>query len=174
MKVWIVDLFIFFVTSEAVHARDHGSGRSHGGGGSRRGERVESEPGGPERGHVREVRAPDQLWRYDKQNMMSCFVSSERHGDLWSSISLRVPAESECRYARWKKAVQKSMNWETTEPVSSGNGEHHPPRLALSHNPVRFSRRVIVGNAQWQMLKKSLTLAMYHQGFLCLYINVRL
>lgn len=31
--------------------------------------------------------------------------------------------ESECRYARWKKAVQKSMNWETTEPASSGNGE---------------------------------------------------
>uniref|UniRef100_A0A4W6DMN1 glycerol kinase n=1 Tax=Lates calcarifer TaxID=8187 RepID=A0A4W6DMN1_LATCA len=27
------------------------------------------------------------------------------------------PEESEFRYARWKKAVQKSMNWETTEPV---------------------------------------------------------
>uniref|UniRef100_A0A673C0C2 glycerol kinase n=1 Tax=Sphaeramia orbicularis TaxID=375764 RepID=A0A673C0C2_9TELE len=27
--------------------------------------------------------------------------------------------ESEFRYARWKKAVQKSMNWETTEPVPS-------------------------------------------------------
>uniref|UniRef100_A0A672J7U5 Probable glycerol kinase n=1 Tax=Salarias fasciatus TaxID=181472 RepID=A0A672J7U5_SALFA len=26
------------------------------------------------------------------------------------------PEESELRYARWKKAVQKSMNWETTEP----------------------------------------------------------
>uniref|UniRef100_A0A8D0DI86 glycerol kinase n=1 Tax=Sander lucioperca TaxID=283035 RepID=A0A8D0DI86_SANLU len=26
------------------------------------------------------------------------------------------PEESEFRYARWKKAVQKSMNWETTEP----------------------------------------------------------
>ncbi|KAG7479768.1 glycerol kinase isoform X1 [Solea senegalensis] len=33
------------------------------------------------------------------------------------------PEESELRYARWKKAVQKSMNWETTEPVSNGNGE---------------------------------------------------
>ncbi|XP_070813704.1 glycerol kinase isoform X1 [Chaetodon trifascialis] len=33
------------------------------------------------------------------------------------------PEESECRYARWKKAVQKSMNWETTEPVGNGNGE---------------------------------------------------
>uniref|UniRef100_H3CY30 glycerol kinase n=1 Tax=Tetraodon nigroviridis TaxID=99883 RepID=H3CY30_TETNG len=31
--------------------------------------------------------------------------------------------ESEFRYARWKKAVQKSMNWETTEPVANGNGE---------------------------------------------------
>ncbi|XP_030007827.1 glycerol kinase isoform X2 [Sphaeramia orbicularis] len=31
--------------------------------------------------------------------------------------------ESEFRYARWKKAVQKSMNWETTEPVCNGNGE---------------------------------------------------
>ncbi|XP_034030817.1 glycerol kinase isoform X1 [Thalassophryne amazonica] len=33
------------------------------------------------------------------------------------------PEESEFRYARWKKAVQKSMNWETTEPVHNGNGE---------------------------------------------------
>ncbi|KAJ8350905.1 hypothetical protein SKAU_G00260350 [Synaphobranchus kaupii] len=33
------------------------------------------------------------------------------------------PEESEYRYARWKKAVQKAMNWETTEPVSNGNGE---------------------------------------------------
>ncbi|KAM9836239.1 glycerol kinase 3-like [Aulostomus maculatus] len=33
------------------------------------------------------------------------------------------PEESEFRYARWKKAVQKSMNWETTEPVGNGNGE---------------------------------------------------
>ncbi|XP_029306928.1 glycerol kinase isoform X1 [Cottoperca gobio] len=31
--------------------------------------------------------------------------------------------ESEFRYARWKKAVQKSMNWETTEPAGNGNGE---------------------------------------------------
>uniref|UniRef100_A0AAQ5YGP0 glycerol kinase n=1 Tax=Amphiprion ocellaris TaxID=80972 RepID=A0AAQ5YGP0_AMPOC len=27
------------------------------------------------------------------------------------------PEESEFRYARWKRAVQKSMNWETTEPI---------------------------------------------------------
>nr|XP_020476190.1 glycerol kinase isoform X3 [Monopterus albus] len=34
------------------------------------------------------------------------------------------PEESELRYARWKKAVQKSMNWETTEPVCNGNGHN--------------------------------------------------
>ncbi|XP_041835112.1 glycerol kinase isoform X2 [Melanotaenia boesemani] len=33
------------------------------------------------------------------------------------------PEESEFRYARWKKAVEKSMNWETTQPVINGNGE---------------------------------------------------
>ncbi|XP_066562478.1 glycerol kinase isoform X1 [Amia ocellicauda] len=33
------------------------------------------------------------------------------------------PEESEFRYARWKKAVQKAMNWESTEPVTNGNGE---------------------------------------------------
>ncbi|XP_029596867.1 glycerol kinase isoform X3 [Salmo trutta] len=32
------------------------------------------------------------------------------------------PEESEFRYARWKKAVQRAMNWETTEPISNGNG----------------------------------------------------
>uniref|UniRef100_A0A8B9L317 glycerol kinase n=1 Tax=Astyanax mexicanus TaxID=7994 RepID=A0A8B9L317_ASTMX len=33
------------------------------------------------------------------------------------------PEESEFRYARWKKAVQRSMNWETTEPIMNGNEE---------------------------------------------------
>ncbi|XP_062866609.1 glycerol kinase isoform X1 [Trichomycterus rosablanca] len=33
------------------------------------------------------------------------------------------PEESEFRYARWKKAVQRAMNWETTEPVSIVNEE---------------------------------------------------
>ncbi|KAM4710901.1 glycerol kinase isoform 2-T2 [Anableps anableps] len=33
------------------------------------------------------------------------------------------PEESELRYARWKKAVEKSKNWETTQPVADGNGE---------------------------------------------------
>uniref|UniRef100_A0AAY5F082 glycerol kinase n=1 Tax=Electrophorus electricus TaxID=8005 RepID=A0AAY5F082_ELEEL len=32
------------------------------------------------------------------------------------------PEESEFRYARWKKAVQRAMNWETTEPVVNGKG----------------------------------------------------
>uniref|UniRef100_A0A672IW90 Probable glycerol kinase n=1 Tax=Salarias fasciatus TaxID=181472 RepID=A0A672IW90_SALFA len=30
------------------------------------------------------------------------------------------PEESEFRYARWKKAVQRAMNWETSEPSSPG------------------------------------------------------
>uniref|UniRef100_A0A673J4S4 glycerol kinase n=1 Tax=Sinocyclocheilus rhinocerous TaxID=307959 RepID=A0A673J4S4_9TELE len=33
------------------------------------------------------------------------------------------PEESELRYARWKKAVQRAMNWETTEPVNNGDEE---------------------------------------------------
>ncbi|KAB5523419.1 hypothetical protein PHYPO_G00152340 [Pangasianodon hypophthalmus] len=33
------------------------------------------------------------------------------------------PEESEFRYARWKKAVRRAMNWETTEPISNGNEE---------------------------------------------------
>ena len=38
--------------------------------------------------------------------------------------SLCLCAESEFRYARWKKAVEKSMNWETTQPVVNGNGNN--------------------------------------------------
>uniref|UniRef100_A0A4W5REG1 glycerol kinase n=1 Tax=Hucho hucho TaxID=62062 RepID=A0A4W5REG1_9TELE len=37
------------------------------------------------------------------------------------------PEESEFRYARWKKAVQRAMNWETTEPISNGNGRDCSP-----------------------------------------------
>ncbi|XP_060755497.1 glycerol kinase isoform X3 [Neoarius graeffei] len=33
------------------------------------------------------------------------------------------PEESEFRYARWKKAVERSMNWETTEPNGNGKAE---------------------------------------------------
>lgn len=32
--------------------------------------------------------------------------------------------ESEFRFARWKKAVQRAMNWETTEPCCNANGTH--------------------------------------------------
>ncbi|XP_006810056.2 glycerol kinase-like [Neolamprologus brichardi] len=35
---------------------------------------------------------------------------------------LCIPVESEYRFARWKKAVQKAMNWETTEPCYNGSG----------------------------------------------------
>uniref|UniRef100_A0A8C5M1N2 glycerol kinase n=1 Tax=Leptobrachium leishanense TaxID=445787 RepID=A0A8C5M1N2_9ANUR len=34
------------------------------------------------------------------------------------------PEESEYRYARWKKAVMKSMGWETSEASSNGNGDY--------------------------------------------------
>ncbi|XP_077338698.1 glycerol kinase isoform X2 [Lithobates pipiens] len=33
------------------------------------------------------------------------------------------PEESEYRYARWKKAVKKSMDWESSEPATNENGE---------------------------------------------------
>ncbi|XP_013882485.1 glycerol kinase isoform X2 [Austrofundulus limnaeus] len=33
------------------------------------------------------------------------------------------PEESEYRFARWKKAVQKAMNWETSETSCSSNGQ---------------------------------------------------
>ncbi|KAG5852362.1 hypothetical protein ANANG_G00061600 [Anguilla anguilla] len=35
------------------------------------------------------------------------------------------PEESESRYARWKKAVMKAMNWETTDPVCNSSGHHN-------------------------------------------------
>ncbi|TKS67530.1 Glycerol kinase [Collichthys lucidus] len=35
---------------------------------------------------------------------------------------LCMSVESEFRFARWKKAVQRAMNWETTEPFCSANG----------------------------------------------------
>ena len=50
-------------------------------------------------------------------------VSFHYNLSLSPSLSLSLSrVESEFRYARWKKAVQKSMNWETTEPISNGNG----------------------------------------------------
>ncbi|KAM9820830.1 glycerol kinase 3 [Neosynchiropus ocellatus] len=55
-------------------------------------------------------------------------VWSLDHDDLSEVTSEKFepqinPEESQLRYARWKKAVQRSMNWETTEPVSKGNGD---------------------------------------------------
>ncbi|KAA0722273.1 Glycerol kinase [Triplophysa tibetana] len=48
--------------------------------------------------------------------------------------------ESELRYARWKKAVQRAMNWETTEQVNNGNGviggkDWHPTLTNPSSTP---------------------------------------
>uniref|UniRef100_A0A7N6A4L2 glycerol kinase n=1 Tax=Anabas testudineus TaxID=64144 RepID=A0A7N6A4L2_ANATE len=43
-------------------------------------------------------------------------VSSEKYDPQINSD------ESEFRFARWKKAVQKAMNWETTEPCCNTNG----------------------------------------------------
>ncbi|XP_063809535.1 glycerol kinase isoform X1 [Pseudophryne corroboree] len=34
------------------------------------------------------------------------------------------PEESEFRYARWKKAVIKSMGWDSAEPATNGNGDY--------------------------------------------------
>ncbi|KAJ0070572.1 hypothetical protein NL108_016263 [Boleophthalmus pectinirostris] len=55
--------------------------------------------------------------------------------DVWSLSPEQLPLinvetyepqinieESEYRFARWKKAVQKAMNWETTEPSCQDNG----------------------------------------------------
>uniref|UniRef100_A0A3P8WBI0 glycerol kinase n=1 Tax=Cynoglossus semilaevis TaxID=244447 RepID=A0A3P8WBI0_CYNSE len=55
--------------------------------------------------------------------------------DVWSLSSDHLPHvasekyepqinldESELRFSRWKKAVQRSMNWETTEPCCGTNG----------------------------------------------------
>lgn len=47
-------------------------------------------------------------------------------------------AESEFRYARWKKAVEKSMNWETTEPVCNGNGREEQQKCLSLHSVICF------------------------------------
>ncbi|XP_018595446.2 glycerol kinase isoform X2 [Scleropages formosus] len=49
--------------SEALHARDHGPGGGHGGRGSGGSQRVELEARRSDRGHMREVRAPDKSRR---------------------------------------------------------------------------------------------------------------
>lgn len=43
--------------------------------------------------------------------------------DAWfRSCHSSSQTESEFRFARWKKAVQRAMNWETTEPCCNANG----------------------------------------------------
>ncbi|KAG7238097.1 hypothetical protein INR49_031333, partial [Caranx melampygus] len=90
---------------EAIHARDDGAGCSHG----------RRSSGGSERGSL----SPEDLSE----------VTSEKFEPQIN------PEESEFRYARWKKAVQKSMNWETTEPV--GNGNSSEPSI-FSSVPLGF------------------------------------
>lgn len=40
-------------------------------------------------------------------------------------------SESEFRYARWKKAVMKSMGWETSEAPSNGKPEINAGQVLL-------------------------------------------
>uniref|UniRef100_A0A8C6UFR0 glycerol kinase n=1 Tax=Neogobius melanostomus TaxID=47308 RepID=A0A8C6UFR0_9GOBI len=57
--------------------------------------------------------------------------------------------ESEFRFARWKKAVQKAMNWETTEPCCHTNGTtltHLACEKVLDHLTV--SPRFLCGDVQ--------------------------
>lgn len=54
------------------------------------------------------------VWSLDPENLTA--VTSERFEPQIN------PEESEFRYARWKKAVLKAMDWERSEPSSNGNG----------------------------------------------------
>ncbi|XP_061091136.1 glycerol kinase-like isoform X2 [Conger conger] len=58
-----------------------------------------------------------RVWSLDPADITA--VSVERFEPQINS------EESESRYARWKKAVRKAMNWETTEPVHHGKGHHN-------------------------------------------------
>ncbi|KAG7258212.1 hypothetical protein CRUP_014288 [Coryphaenoides rupestris] len=51
-------------------------------------------------------------------------LSAGQHPEVASETfePLINPDESEFRFSRWKKAVQKAMNWETTEPCCHSNG----------------------------------------------------
>ncbi|XP_036421141.1 glycerol kinase-like isoform X3 [Colossoma macropomum] len=53
------------------------------------------------------------VWTINPDGMTS--VTSEKYQPQIN------PDESEFRYTRWKKAVQKAMNWETMEPVPTEN-----------------------------------------------------
>lgn len=118
----------FTVCSEAVHAWDHSARRCHGCRRCGGRERVEPEPGGPERSHVREVWASDQPRRCQHGQSVVCLLFPS----ILSYVNFKMYffgyVESEFRYARWKKAVEKSKNWETTQPVANGNGKYsdHP------------------------------------------------
>ncbi|MCJ8732182.1 hypothetical protein PDJAM_G00208260 [Pangasius djambal] len=54
------------------------------------------------------------VWSLNPENM-TCVTSEKYQPQI-------KPEESEFRYARWKKAVQKAMNWETMDPLSNENG----------------------------------------------------
>ncbi|KAK3568773.1 hypothetical protein QTP86_017433, partial [Hemibagrus guttatus] len=76
------------------------------------------------------------VWKINPEDM-TC-VTSEKYqpqikpedftGIMSSSLlstrcwSVSVGIKSEFRYARWKKAVQKAMNWETMDPLPNENG----------------------------------------------------
>lgn len=93
--LWLIFIFLlpFYISSEAVHAWDDGSGCSDGSGGSGGRERLESEPGGPERSHVGEVRASDQPWRYTELLLpvMFCVFRSSciKHKDVSAFVLCR-------------------------------------------------------------------------------------
>ncbi|XP_028837306.1 glycerol kinase isoform X1 [Denticeps clupeoides] len=61
------------------------------------------------------------VWSLSPEDLTE--VTSEKFDPQINPEGCRCLAESEFRYARWKKAVQKSMNWETTEPLSNGSEE---------------------------------------------------
>ncbi|XP_026792047.2 glycerol kinase isoform X1 [Pangasianodon hypophthalmus] len=54
------------------------------------------------------------VWSLNPEDM-TCVTSEKYQPQI-------KPEESEFRYARWKKAVQKAMNWETMDPLSNENG----------------------------------------------------
>ncbi|KAM9487166.1 glycerol kinase-like isoform 1-T1 [Clarias gariepinus] len=54
------------------------------------------------------------VWSINPEDM-TCVTSEKYQPQI-------KPEESEYRYARWKKAVQRAMNWETVDPLSNENG----------------------------------------------------
>lgn len=74
--------------------------------------------------------------------------------------------ESEYRYARWKKAVQKSMNWETTEPASSGNGEwcHLENETSNRLGPLLMRRLGFLPSNRWKHHLQQCPNGVLHSG----------